>query len=148
MLIKKILPAERERALTLAMDVFMQYEAHDYPKEGIETFRRFLADREKIEALEMYGSYEGDELTGMIAMGNEGEQVTLFFVDGKHQRRGVGRKLFEAALSRSSSETITVNSSAFAVGIYRRLGFTAVAEEQTSNGLRYTPMIYKNKNSG
>ena len=39
MLIKKILPAERERALTLAMDVFMQYEAHDYPKEGIETFR-------------------------------------------------------------------------------------------------------------
>ena len=133
MLIKKILPAERERALTLAMDVFMQYEAHDYPKEGIETFRRFLADREKIEALEMYGSYEGDELTGMIAMGNEGEHVTLFFVDGRHQRRGVGRKLFEAAIG---------------VGIYRRLGFTAVAEEQTSNGLRYTPMIYKNKNSG
>ena len=63
-------------------------------------------------------------------------------------RRGVGRKLFETALSGSSSETITVNSSAFAVGIYRRLGFTAVAEEQTSNGLRYTPMIYKNKNSG
>ncbi len=143
MLIKKILPAERERALTLAIDVFMQYEAHDYPKEGIETFRRFLADREKIEALEMYGSYEGDELTGMIAMGNEGEHVTLFFVDGKHQRRGVGRKLFEAALSRSSSETITVNSSAFAVGIYRRLGFTADCGEQISDGLRYTPMTYR-----
>ncbi|MGN0881536.1 GNAT family N-acetyltransferase [Cloacibacillus porcorum] len=143
MLIKKILPAERERALTLALDVFMQYEAHDYPKEGIETFRRFLSDTEKIGTLEMYGSYEGDELTGMIAMGNEGEHVTLFFVDGKHQRRGVGRKLFEAAIGESSSETITVNSSAFAVGIYRRLGFTADCGEQISDGLRYTPMTYR-----
>lgn len=143
MLIKKILPAERERALALAMDVFMQYEAHDYPKEGIETFRRFLADREKIDTLEMYGSYDGDELTGMIAMGNEGEHVTLFFVDGRHQKRGVGRKLFETALSESSSETITVNSSVFAVGIYRKLGFTADCDEQITDGLRYTPMTYR-----
>ena len=47
MLIKKILPAERERALTLAMDVFMQYEAHDYPKEGIETFPAFSGGQRK-----------------------------------------------------------------------------------------------------
>ena len=35
---------------------------------------------------------------------------------------------------------MTVNSSPYAVGIYRKLGFKAVDDEQSVNGLRFTPM--------
>ena len=35
---------------------------------------------------------------------------------------------------------MTVNSSAYAVAVYRKLGFEAVDTEQVVTGLRFTPM--------
>ncbi|WP_347567129.1 GNAT family N-acetyltransferase [Alistipes finegoldii] len=37
---------------------------------------------------------------------------------------------------------ITVNSSPYAVEIYRRLGFTATDAERVTDGIRFTPMTY------
>jgi len=38
------------------------------------------------------------------------------------------------------SDVMTVNSSPYAVDIYRRLGFHAISEEQLTDGIRFTPM--------
>ena len=39
--------------------------------------------------------------------------------------------------------TVTVNSSPYAVEIYRRMGFIPIGTEKTVNGLRFTPMERK-----
>ena len=40
---------------------------------------------------------------------------------------------------------MTVNSSPYAVKIYRALGFVEVDTEQISDGIRYIPMTYSQK---
>ena len=39
-------------------------------------------------------------------------------------------------------ETLTVNSSPYAVEAYRHFGFVATDTEQLTNGIRYFPMVY------
>lgn len=50
--------------------------------------------------------------------------------------------LFETAKAECKRPEITVNSSPYAVKIYKHLGFVPTAEEQTVNGIRFTPMKY------
>lgn len=44
-----------------------------------------------------------------------------------------------------ASQTFTVNSSPYAVEVYRHLGFTPTNTEQLTNGIRYTPMRFEQK---
>jgi len=66
--------------------------------------------------------------------------IALFFVEPCYQRQGVGRALFTVAKEACVCDTMTVNSSPYAVEIYRRLGFHALSEEQLADGIRFTPM--------
>lgn len=140
MLIKKIGVGGRAEALKLVLDVFMQYEAPDYIQEGIEAFKSFIGDEDSINGLEMYGAYENDIVVGVIATRNNGTHISLFFVDGRYHKQGIGRKLFEKTLSRCTSDTMTVNSSPYAVKVYCKLGFTETNSEQLVDGIRFTPM--------
>jgi len=58
-----------------------------------------------------------------------------------HQK-GIGRKLFEYALEKSTGNKITVNSSPYAVEVYKKLGFVPNSGEQVVDGIRFTPMTY------
>lgn len=50
---------------------------------------------------------------------------------------------FEAPeYSEEGIQEFAVNSSPYAVEIYRHLGFEEVDQEQTVNGIRFTPMKY------
>lgn len=52
----------------------------------------------------------------------------------------------QGALSKtinSSSKTITVNSSPYAVPVYHKLGFIDTDTEQLSDGIRYIPMKFE-----
>ena len=134
--IRQLKKEETEDALALVLRVFLRFEAPDYTDEGVGEFRKTLLDKSYLDALTLYGAFCGKELIGVIATRNAGKHIALFFVDENYQRRGVGRRLFEAV----RTEKMTVNSSPFAVPVYQRLGFTATAPEQTVNGLRFTPM--------
>ena len=61
-------------------------------------------------------------------------------------RQGIARALFSTLRDhcRTAPDTprITVNSSPYAVGAYRRLGFRATGDERTVDGIRFTPMEY------
>ena len=58
-------------------------------------------------------------------------------------RRGIGRRLFEAMRRDYEKQEFTVNSSPYAVEIYKRLGFVQEdAERLSPEGLRYTPMRF------
>jgi predicted GNAT family N-acyltransferase len=72
--------------------------------------------------------------------------ISLFFVDGVRQKRGVGRQLMKRAVaackkSRPEIKSLSVNSSPNAVNIYQNLGFIVSKPEQQTNGIRYVTMV-------
>ena len=143
MLVQSLPKEDLPSALNLIWRVFLAFEAPDYCEEGIETFRAFLESDEELANLRIYGAYEADALIGVLATrGEDGSHIALFFVDAAWQGRGVGRALFTYAREQCRSERMTVHSSPYAKRIYEHLGFSAVSDEQLSNGIRYHPMQY------
>ncbi|MGN1423342.1 MAG: GNAT family N-acetyltransferase [Oscillospiraceae bacterium] len=139
--VKKLPKKDINAALKLALDVFMEFEAPEYPKEGVEEFKRTLSDEGYVKSLNIYGAYMGGDLAGILAL-REPQHISLFFVKPEYHRKGVGRRLFERMKKDFAVQEFTVNSSPYAVKIYERLGFTATNTEQITNGIRYTPMRY------
>ncbi len=136
----KISKEKLPEALDLVWKVFQEFEAPEYSQEGINEFRRFLDAQLSELTIDVYGAYENDRLLGVIATRNEGSHIALFFVDKKYHGRGIGKQLFRHIVPFCSSAEITVNSSPYAVKIYRRLGFRDTDAEQLTNGIRYVPM--------
>jgi GNAT superfamily N-acetyltransferase len=140
--IREITKEGLQAALNLIWEVFLEFEAPEYSQEGIDEFKRFLDEQTEEFSLEMYGAFEKDELLGVIVTTSVGSHIALFFVRPEHHGRHIGRKLFEHIIPLCGSEFITVNSSPYAVKIYRKLGFADTASEQLTNGIRYVPMKY------
>lgn len=144
MKIRQILEKDREKALELVWNVFVQYESPDYSKEGIEAFyQSVIVNEDYINNIVMYGAFEENEIKGVIATRNSGNHIALFFVDGRYHKQGIGKSLFQKVLAESTDDEITVNSSPYAVEVYRHLGFGETDTEQTEDGIRYTPMKYQ-----
>lgn len=143
--VRKLSEEEKPAAMRLAWEVFLAVEGPDYPAEGLATFRHFVEDPQIVRSLDVYGAFEGQVLAGMIALRSEGSHISLFFVRSDFMRRGVGRRLFECALGAGRVTSVTVNSSPYAVGIYRRLGFIATGAERVQEGIRHTPMRYERR---
>lgn len=140
--VRELLAAEKAVAIRLVWDVFLEFEAPDYSKKGIQTFRDFIHDEAAMNELRFYGAYEKENLVGVIATRHADTHIALFFVRSNYHRRGIGRKLFEAILTNCTANNVTVNSSPFAVEAYHKLGFINTDTEQTIQGMRFTPMRY------
>lgn len=141
--IKELDAKEIPEALDLVWQVFMAYEAPDYTNEGAEEFYKSIHDVRYLAQLQIFGAFAADKLVGVIASRCVGSHIALFFVDGAYQRQSIGRRLLEALLELCSSDTMTVNSSPYAVSIYHKLGFYDTDQEQVINSLRFTPMARK-----
>jgi len=140
MIFRSLSEKETDLALKLAWNVFLEFEAPDYNREGVDEFYMSIHDPEFVRKLFFYGAFEGEDLVGVLATCSGGEHITLFFVKGEMQGQGIGRTLFELAQAKNTSGIMTVNSSPYAVGIYRHFGFAGISSEQITNGIRYTPM--------
>lgn len=139
--VRRLYPEEIQSALDLCWEVFLQFEAPEYSEEGIQEFRKSLDDKERTRKLQFYGAFEGDSLVGTLCM-REPQHIGGFFVKEAYQRKGIGRDLFDTMKKDYDKQEFTVNSSPYAVEVYRHLGFVDVDKEQTVNGLRFTPMKY------
>lgn len=142
-------PIELAEALALVWRTFLEFEAPDYSEEGIQEFKEFIAPtniREKIaeDNLIFWGFYEADDLAGMIAV-RDNSHISLLFVAKEHHRKGIARKLYTTVIDHclnTGCNTVTVNSSPYAVTAYQRLGFTVLDQEQSINGIRFIPMAH------
>ncbi|MDO5521809.1 MAG: GNAT family N-acetyltransferase [bacterium] len=143
MSIRKIKKNELQEALHLVLNVFMEFEAPVYSMEGIEYFKEYIHNSSILEELQIYGAFHNHKIIGVIATRNHGCHISLFFVDSTYHRQGIGKKLFRQVTKDCPGEVITVNASPYAVPIYKRLGFIATDTEQISDGIRFTPMIYR-----
>lgn len=140
--IRRIQGGELPAAMDLCWRVFLEFEAPEYPPEGVEAFDAYLANAEQVNSLTVFAAWEGSRPMGVLAA--EGSHIALFFVDPAFHRQGIGRLLFQAYLAGGGRGRITVHSSPYAVEVYRHLGFSPTAEEQLSpDGIRYTPMVWE-----
>lgn len=140
--VRRLSPEEIPAALELCWRVFLEFEAQEYPAEGAAAFRARLDGKECTRSLIFYGAYDGERLVGTLCM-RAPQHIGGFFVDGGYHRRGIGRRLFETMRRDYEKQEFTVNSSPYAVEIYKHLGFVQDdAERLSPEGLCYTPMRF------
>ncbi len=159
--IRALEQSDIEQAMRLVWEVFSEFEAPEYGRQGANEFRRYIEPgavltRMESGELKLWGGFEHGELKGVIAVRPRNPDVpengltgfghiSLLFVRKQYHRRGIARALFETvkqACAESGACGITVNSSPYAVEVYRRLGFTPTDAGKCVNGIRYTPMKY------
>lgn len=151
-MIKKIDKCDLAAAVDLANAVFQEFIAEGYSDEGRQTFTNYLDFKleEMAEDLasghkQLWGFYHTDQIVGVIGT-RDRFHVSLMFVDKHHHHQGIARALFNTVLTDLKSQqgakpfVMTVNSSPYAVDVYRRFGFEAIAPEQVNKGIRFVPM--------
>lgn len=140
---------EWDDAMALAWRTFMQFEANDYSRRGIESFQEFITDP-VLHRMFMMGSYQlfvatqDEKIVGIISLRNE-THISLLFVDPKYHMKGIGRQLIEYLCKYVEEEEgykrVTVNAAPYAIEFYHKLGFKDNGIEQTNDGIRFTPMV-------
>lgn len=147
-LIRPIYRKEWEEAMQLAWDTFILFEAPDYSREGIQSFKNFISDPIlknlfKEGRYKVLAAFHKGFMVGVIGLRNE-NHISLLFVDSEFHRRGIATKLvkavFKMTYEKYGKKEMTVNSSPYAVGFYHKIGFVDTDKELLADGIRYTPM--------
>lgn len=145
--IKQLLYKEKDEALLFVKKVYIESKDESYSENGTETFCNFVDNKEITKSFKVYGAFEDNILKGVIATDKRKRHINLFFVDKSSQAKGIGKKLMSIIIDDNENSFITVNSSRYAVPIYKNLGFIKTEEEKEQDGLKFTPMklILKDK---
>ena len=149
-MIKEVDKNGLKQALDLVNNVFSEFVAVDYTEQGKKSFADYLKIKYdemssdiKTGYKKLWGYYQNDEIIGVIAT-RDISHIALMFVDKRHHRKGIARKLLDnvlAGINGSADITkMTVNSSPYAVKVYERLGFVKTDEQQEKDGIIYIPM--------
>ena len=145
-------PGEEKHICDLVLRVFDQFIAPDYPEEGVKEFKSHITPEQLIERYigdhDIIVARHADKFLGVIDIRQQ-HHISLFFVDAEFQNQGIGKVLFQKAIELCKEKVpelnqISVNSSPYAVPVYKRLGFQETEEEQFKNGMRYQPMSLVN----
>ena len=148
MIIRRLDRQEILDALHLVWEVFAQDVAPFYTPQGVASFQDFIRypnieQKIQTEGLAMFGAYEGMELRGAGAVLPTGH-IALLFVRREYQHQGIGKALFTEMCGFAGQvfrvQQVTVNAAPGAVNAFRHMGMYDAAPEQSSGGMRYTPM--------
>ncbi len=133
----------------LITKVFHSYVAPAYTREGVNEFLKYadpasLAKRSRSGHFVLLAEDE-QKVVGMIEV-REHRHVSMLFVEGSYQRKGVARLLVSEALvicqrRRADLVRVTVNAAPNSVEAYERLGFHVEGSEHRTHGIRFTPMV-------
>lgn len=143
MQIRKMTHEDLPSAAALCLEAFMLAVAPSLSAQGVETFAKVaakeaFAERMASDNLMLVCVTEGT-LVGLIEF-KEGRHVAMLFVAPLWQRRGVGKRLVNAALEQARADVVTVRASLSSVAAYEGYGFALAGEEGEFAGLIYQPM--------
>jgi len=139
---------EYDEAIELVYKVFLRFEAAEYGKEGTDSFAEFLTSNDLYNLFAtghyvMYVAEYNKSIVGVASV-RSGNHISLLFVDEKYHHRGIGRRLLlalgEYVSDTTDYNTLTVNSSPYAVDFYHRIGFEDTGEQRRDSGIIFTPM--------
>ena len=80
-----------------------------------------------------------NELVGYLAMKRPSHLYHLF-VSQQHQGKGLARAFWQHAMNQCRADVYTLNSSLYAVPVYRKFGFIESAEVGEKDGIGFQPM--------
>lgn len=133
----------------LATRVTREYVLPDQPPAAHAALFDFFSEHGIGTRIAAGHRFHVAEIDGVLAgaIGTRDDaHVHLLFVDTAFQHRGIARALWHAALAACIESArparITVNSSAYAVPVYRRLGFDVAGAPITGDDIVATPMVY------
>ncbi|MES2315999.1 MAG: GNAT family N-acetyltransferase [Pseudomonadota bacterium] len=124
-----------------------EYIVHDCSVASAASFVRENDEaglRSFIRAGMAYHVAEQDgQILGFIAV-REYKHLLHMFVDKQHHRRGIASALWavarQAAIDAGNPGEYTVNSSNYAVPVYKAMGFVQTEPTQCKNGIYFNPM--------
>jgi len=128
--------------------VFDEFIAPGYTPAGIQEFRKYVQAKAIMQRSEadhfVLVAIAAEKIVGVIEI-RANEHLSLLFVDSEFQGRKISRELLRRALDicrhhRPDLAQMSVNSSPYAVPIYKRLGFEPTGPEAVLNGIRFVPM--------
>lgn len=127
---------------------FLIFEGKEYTREGIQNFFDFITD-DRLYQLFLKGKYQimiaenQGEIVGAASL-RSGNLLSLLFVKEEYHRQGIGSSLIHSLCDYLQYEvgehSMTVQSSPYAVGFYKKLGFVTTGDEEDYSGIRVTPM--------
>ncbi len=150
-LVSELGHGEIEEFCELIREVYDEFVAPDYPDEGNAEFHSFLTEKNIHDRMHngqiTVCAKAGGRMAGACGF-RDVSHLSLFFVGRDYQNRGVGRMMFAYALRKIKKDhpeekVITVNSSPYALAVYKRLGFVQTGERQQKNGIISYPMEYE-----
>ncbi len=146
--IRLIRASEYSKTCDLVLEVFNKFNAEECTEEGLRIFfdlaRADVIAKGMLEGDPTWVAVSDSRVVGVIKM-RSANHILFFFVGEAWHGKGIGRRLFEAAKLHVREHcpenlNITVNSSSFAVPVYRALGFITTGNPETRRGIRSVPM--------
>lgn len=150
MIITRIATEDDAGAISsLTRELAERFITPDYSATGAAVLLESMSSEETRERMQLGFRYrvaiDHGRIVGVIAM-KQYTHLYHLFVWESHQRRGIARRLWELALSEALADgnpgRITVNSSRYAVPIYRRLGFVEEGGITALNEISCQPMVW------
>lgn len=137
-----------EEISDLVKRIYLKYNSKIDSEEGINNILTFMSKenmrlRFYIEgALMLVARDKNNKIVGTIELKNF-EHISLFFVDDKYFKFGIGKKLFEEVKNILKLEKYSVNASDYALEFYKKLGFVQITDSiKIENGVHFYPMFY------
>lgn len=140
---------EESAVCALVTRVFNEFVAPDYSDDGVEEFFKYVEPNSLLERSQedhfVLVALLLKEIVGMIEV-RVYSHISLLFVDKRFQKIGIGKELLRKSLEICFSHKpgllqVSVNSSPYAMEVYRRLGFRQKGPRQTVKGICFDPMV-------
>jgi ribosomal protein S18 acetylase RimI-like enzyme len=144
-------PGEEKEIFNLVKAGFDKFVSSDCTKEGTFFFYNFIdpgefIKRNQSDTFTLTAKTEEGRIVGMIEVKNDGH-ICLLFVSKDFHHSGISKKLFKHARDickkNNHGEVImSVNSSIYAIEIYKKLGFHTEGKTKTINGISFIEMKF------
>jgi len=154
-IIRQAAPEDVRSAFTLALCVFLEFDAMYYEQQAVDTFKGDIARTMDDEAYLqdiisgkslLFIAVDEDKIIGLIGNMVNINEISALFVDGDYHRQGVATALMSrmvCELKLRGVDSIIVNASPYGLPFYVNFGFTPIDCEKRENGFVFTPLRYK-----
>ncbi len=148
-------PGEEKAVCKFTNTVFSVFVSPLYSTEGTKAFQKttvpeILKQDCAVNGHLVHLAFLNESLVGVLKT-KEINHVSWLFVDGLHQKKGIGKGLIKHTIGYIIKESpeikeLTVNSSPNSYDAYKSIGFSVIGPEAETNGIRYTPfkLLFEN----
>lgn len=149
---REIWSGEETKICELILDCFNEFVAPGYSQKGIEEFCKYvnpaaLSNRLKNSESFVIMACYNEQVVGVMEV-RSFNHISLLFVKKEHHKKGIAKMLLQHSIEKCkqfnpSLKEIDINSSPYAVDIYKKMGFIQTDNEQVINGIRFIHMVLK-----